>query len=1452
MSEGTQRSQPDPDTATNEPQRDIQSIASNQSQLNLGNRLSTKDTSSRRRISRSAAGRKAQRAINASKLRKASKSNKDSPGEAKKLLKGVSRQKSVQPPKLIEETEQNGTEDSGNSHAFSEIQLLVPGTPLTGTARSSSLTGEHISNSSQAQQESHLHETQLQLLPSPIESQLSNSRMQPRRRRTSSTSYPLLKRPFNFDTEEPELEPELEPDAEPEPELEPEPEPELEPEIEPALRSEPESESESTLRSQKNQQQQTSTTPSLLRQNISQTVSNSQSVLGRMWNFSKSLFSSPLRTDEDVSVLSSDSLPILASHVENYRENDEINGENNSKIYNRRRRKRNNSVARRRGLIFASFSPILKTKGSSGISTTINTNTNKATTSTETGSPTTERVNRIRYSPAASFSMFDNQHKDKNISDDSPNPNNDLPSLSQSLLANSTLTTLNNQQESIEALITRSRSKVPLVNKSPIQSDSSQSQNNLLSSPLPLASPNSNKQLALKRFLLMRDAVKTPGSHVNNQTNGIVLQVDSNVHPPKSFNKGHNNRNTSTNLSVLYGHSLISNLKKSVTPETQSENNDEEEQEQQQQQEQLHNQIETATHEKSSEAYVGVQIASNEPLNGDVQEANNDLTKLFEGGQTTPNLKRRNLDLESDILHDDTLLSPNLLFTTQNNNSQQVAPAESPVQNSTTSSLPPAQDHQLAVNDLSSQRPNTLLNLLSLNSSHVENTNRDLTPTEQALLKLSLARESSSPPSPSSSFFPISSLQPSNSTQTQKRKSGLNKKIGTEGSKSVGSKKRRNNSQQIPTLQSKDSNPSLSKQGEMSTLDETVYHTNNNTNVHVDGTTSKNPALSKTSLLSTSEETIAPNLQNSVVATVDPINNAVSQSGEKLDKQYTSTTLDEPHRSGIILQEATTNDSTLTIPTSLQMLPTTSKHGHHVETRIIEEARNSSLNTDVLVSTTHNSNLQHSNGSATPQLPLPKIQNKNAKVIEQPKRKRKPTFKPLDEMAPNAKYIDFYNTYVKEVFGTTKASKLWHFDTLKISFEGSFPLESSNPGGVWTPVDKEMFFKLVARHSIHNIDLIALEMKKSEMEIITYYNLLHSEVERLKKGEIDNDDFVIDKRERKRRKKDMKRAIVKYEDMPIAYDMLEWFIRFEDEQSFIIENCLRKQMVNEQIENELNYMDQLTKEILDDGSLLGTGMDMSVDDDVCESAVENNFSTSPSISELQLVDKLRLSQLLQCKADDDSFVLFEQIVSNLTKRILLNLILLRKSDATKKESSDLLNKIITKSEIRSAVRSLDYRDPDMMFSRRNMILKYRQQMGYKVDEWREEYHQSLHTAPVFTPPSIRDNFVPLKKKNRDFADEYDNGNADVYASSNDDLGDISETSVNESDEMQLACYERGLYSLLLDSMEITLLDYKKVAHWEREMRKENKENKERQGPREEKFSKADIVEGVLTSNGETN
>ncbi|WLF81425.1 hypothetical protein PVL30_005222 [Lodderomyces elongisporus] len=1450
MSEGTQRSQPDPDTATNEPQRDIQSIAANQSQLNLGNRLSTRDTSSRRRISRSAAGRKAQRAINASKLRKASKSNKDSPGEAKKSLKGVSRQKSVQPPKLIEETEQNGTEDSGISHAFSEIQSLVPGTPLTGTARRSSLTGEHISPSSQAQQQSHLHETQLQLSPSPIESQSSNSRMQPRRRRTSSTSYPLLKRPFNFDTEEPESEPDAEPEPEPELELEPELE------IEPTLRSEPESESESTLRSQKNQSQQTSTTPSSLRQSISQTMSNSQSVLGRMWNFSKSLFSSPLRTDEDVSVLSSDSLPILASHVENYRENDEINGENNSKIYNRRRKKRNNSVARRRGSIFASSSPILKTKDSSGISTTINTNINRATTSTESGSPTTERVNRIRYSPAASLSMFDNQHKDKNIRDDSPNPNNHLPSLSQSLLANSTLTTLNNQQEPIEALITRSRSKVPLVNKSPIQSDSSQSQNNLSSSPLPLASPNSNKQSTLKRFSLMRDAVKTPGSHVNNQTNGIVLQDDSNVHPPKSFNKGHNNRNTSTNLSVLYGHSLISNLKKSVTPETQSENNDEEEQQQQQ----LHNQIETATHEKSSEAYVCVQIASNEPLNGDVQEANNDLTKLFDGGQTTPNLKRRNLDLESDVLHDDTLSSPNLLYTTQNNNSQQVAPAESPVQNSTTSSLPPAQDHQLAVNDLSSQRPNTLSNLLSLNSSHVENTDRDFTPTEQALLKLSLARESSSPPSPSSSFFPISSLQPSNPTQTQKRKSGLNKKIGTEGSKSVGSKKRRNNSQQIPTLQSKDSNPSLSKQGEMSTLDETVYHTNNSTNVHVDGTTSKNPALSKTSLLSTSEETIAPNLQNSVVATVDPINNAVSQSGEKSDKQYTSTTLNEPHRSGIILQESTTNDSTLAIPTSLQMLPTTSKHGHHVQTRIIEEARNSPLNTDVLVSTTPNSNLQHSNGSATPQLPLPKIQNKNAKVIEKPKRKRKPTFKPLDEMAPNAKYIDFYNTYVKEVFGTTKASKLWHFDPSKISFEGSFPLESSNPGCVWTPVDKEMFFKLVARHSIHNIDLIASEMKKSEMEIITYYNLLHSEVERLKKGEIDNDDFVIDKRERKRRKKDMKRAIVKYEDMPIAYDMSEWFIRFEDEQSFIIENCLRKQMVNEQIENELNYMDQLTKEILDDESSSGTGMDMdmdmdmgtSVDDDVCERAVENNFSTSPSISESQLVDKLRLSQLLQCKADDDSFVLFGQIVSNLTKRILLNLILLRKSDATKKESSDLLNKIITKSEIRSAVRSLDYRDPDLMFSRRNMILKYRQQMGYKVDEWREEYHQSLHTAPVFTPPSIRDNFVPLKKKkNRDFADEYDNGNVDVYASSNDDLGDISETSVNESDEMQSACYERGLYSLLLDSMEITSLDYKKVAHWEREMKKENKENKERQGPREEKFSKANIVEGVLTSNGET-
>ncbi|KAG7192682.1 uncharacterized protein KQ657_001463 [Scheffersomyces spartinae] len=95
------------------------------------------------------------------------------------------------------------------------------------------------------------------------------------------------------------------------------------------------------------------------------------------------------------------------------------------------------------------------------------------------------------------------------------------------------------------------------------------------------------------------------------------------------------------------------------------------------------------------------------------------------------------------------------------------------------------------------------------------------------------------------------------------------------------------------------------------------------------------------------------------------------------------------------------------------------------------------------------------------------------------------------------------------------------------------------PGIFWSGEEKELFFRLLARYGMSRLDDIVQGMggSKGRLEIIQYYTILKKDTAYIRK-----------KLKFKRRRK----ALIKMEDIPIAYEMSESFIAMEEAQAHLI------------------------------------------------------------------------------------------------------------------------------------------------------------------------------------------------------------------------------------------------------------------------------------------------------------
>ncbi|ODV63256.1 Rrn5p ASCRUDRAFT_93757 [Ascoidea rubescens DSM 1968] len=175
----------------------------------------------------------------------------------------------------------------------------------------------------------------------------------------------------------------------------------------------------------------------------------------------------------------------------------------------------------------------------------------------------------------------------------------------------------------------------------------------------------------------------------------------------------------------------------------------------------------------------------------------------------------------------------------------------------------------------------------------------------------------------------------------------------------------------------------------------------------------------------------------------------------------------------------------------------------------------------------------------------------------------------------NRNYFDFYNKQIFDIFNPIKYSnidKKLNFSLVKINasqrVDSQYLIDTNSYDGgtLWSPEEKEIFFHYLSRYSIHNLDMIKTHLpNKSESEIICYYTLLKNNLKMYKS------------------RKTVFKRLIKYNEMPIAYEMSEAFIDLEENQASCIITYENKKALQSNIEENglliTRNLDILTKKL---------------------------------------------------------------------------------------------------------------------------------------------------------------------------------------------------------------------------------------------------------------------------------
>lgn len=141
---------------------------------------------------------------------------------------------------------------------------------------------------------------------------------------------------------------------------------------------------------------------------------------------------------------------------------------------------------------------------------------------------------------------------------------------------------------------------------------------------------------------------------------------------------------------------------------------------------------------------------------------------------------------------------------------------------------------------------------------------------------------------------------------------------------------------------------------------------------------------------------------------------------------------------------------------------------------------------------------------------------------------------------------------------------------------------NSLPGTYWTGEEKDVFFNCLARFTIHRADEFGPHLpNKSLADIYAYYTLLKSELKNLKRRELVEDESIDS-----HVAVEVTPAGVRYSDLPIAHEVDDDTIDYEEEQSIILSN-IEQVLSSKRASKKATFFNEYTKqEVSEDSSLI--------------------------------------------------------------------------------------------------------------------------------------------------------------------------------------------------------------------------------------------------------------------------
>lgn len=321
----------------------------------------------------------------------------------------------------------------------------------------------------------------------------------------------------------------------------------------------------------------------------------------------------------------------------------------------------------------------------------------------------------------------------------------------------------------------------------------------------------------------------------------------------------------------------------------------------------------------------------------------------------------------------------------------------------------------------------------------------------------------------------------------------------------------------------------------------------------------------------------------------------------------------------------------------------------------------------------------------------------------------------------NPNYVRLYNREVETFFdhGSSYHRSQTKFRTSKMNHKGEFLYKGDSGyesfhGLTWNGLEKEIFFNCLCRYSIHRIDVIQEHLpSKSYLEIVAYYNALRIHVKRIKKRRELRKKAVkvkiVDQSGEKSivvKSSPLSNRIVRYDELPIAYEVSEDLIEVEETQAELISQRERSK-TNDENRRFKDIFDSYVQQI--DAS--GNGND---GEDCNEALI--NYGNALDLSKALYLENtvVPLSSLkLMPKLHFKSLILLEELVKLLLRKILSCIAEDRVNRMWTNErqfdvSEPLLPLNITRGDVTRALLSLENRKYPHLSKEKNVELHERQ------------------------------------------------------------------------------------------------------------------------------------------------